>query len=34
MMVNFWVLLTERNRRAFVEARGEEVDHLWDRVRF
>lgn len=28
----FWVVWMERNKRIFLEARGEDVDQLWDRV--
>lgn len=30
----FWVVGMERNKRNLVEARDEDVDQLWDRVRF
>ena len=28
----FWVVWMERNKRIFVQAGGEDVDKLWDRV--
>lgn len=30
----FWVVGMERNKRNLVEAKDEDVDQLWDRVRF
>lgn len=33
MMSILWVLWIYRNRRAFDDVKGEEMEHLWERVR-
>lgn len=33
-MTIFWVVWMDRNVRIFERAVDEEVDHLWDRIRF
>lgn len=33
MMAVFWVVWMERNKRIFDDAKGDEIDQLWDRIR-
>lgn len=33
-MALFWVVWGERNRRIFENIEGDEIDQIWDRIRF